>query len=232
MHFMCGRYSITSSLDAINNLFQTESGINLAPSYNVAPTHEVPSVQADGNKRTLKNVRWGLIPSWAKDASIGSRMINARAETVTEKPAFRSAFQNRRCILPANGFYEWTRADGDTKQPWRIRLAQQDLFGFAAIWESWPDPAGTTVESCSILTTAAAPDISLFHHRMPLILNSDEFEVWLRSPANDARTLLRPHPGPFAFHTVSKRVNNVANNDASLLMEVEPIPVTKQLGLF
>ena len=138
----------------------------MAPSYNVAPTHEVLSVQADGNKRTLKNVRWGLIPSWAKDASIGSRMINARAETVTEKPAFRSAFRNRRCILPANGFYEWTRAGGDTKQPWRIRLTHQDLFGFAAIWESWPDPAGTTVESCSILTTAAAADISSIHHKI------------------------------------------------------------------
>ncbi|MBO43535.1 MAG: hypothetical protein CMM28_07405 [Rhodospirillaceae bacterium] len=229
---MCGRYSITSPVDAINKLFQTESGINLGPSYNVAPTHLVPSVRADGNKRILKNVRWGLIPSWAKEASIGSRMINARAETVTEKTAFRSAFRNRRCILPANSFYEWTRGEGDTKQPWRIRLALEDLFGFAAIWESWPDPEGTTVESCSILTTTAAADIRPIHHRMPVILSPDEFEIWLRSPANDARALLNSHPGPFAIHTVSKRVNKVANNDASLLMEVEPIPVTKQLGLF
>lgn len=232
MHFMCGRYSITSPLDAINNLFQTDSGINLAPSYNVAPTHEVPTVRADGDKRTLTKARWGLIPSWAKEASIGSRMINARAETVSEKPAFRSAFQNRRCILPANGFYEWTRAGDDTKQPWLIGLANQALFGFAGLWESWDDPAGATVESCSILTTDAAADITQIHHRMPVILDPSEFECWLGAPANDARALLRPHPGPFAFHTVSKRVNSVANDDASLVEEVEPIPVAKQLGLF
>ena len=204
----------------------------MAPSYNGPPTHGVLSVQADGNKRTLKNVRWGLIPSWAKEASIGSRMINARAETVTEKTAFRSAFRNRRCILPANSFYEWKRVGGETKQPLRIRLALQDLFGFAAIWESWQDPEGSTVESCSILTTSAAADISPIHHRMPVILNPYEFEIWLRSPANDAHALLKSHPGPFAFHAVSERVNKVANNDASLLTEVEPIPVAKQLGLF
>ncbi|MDA0656611.1 MAG: SOS response-associated peptidase [Proteobacteria bacterium] len=238
MHFMCGRYSITSPLESINNLFQTDSRLNLAPRYNVAPTQDVPVIRAIPTggtgkaKRDLAMLRWGLIPAWAKEAAIGSRMINARSETVAEKPAFRAAFQQRRCLLAADGFYEWTGGANGPKQPWRITLEGGGLFGFAGLWESWRDPSAGAIESCSIITTEAASGIAHIHHRMPVILMPEAFEAWLMAPANDAASLMAPYAGPLSFHAVSKRLNSVANDDASLIEETEPDIQPKQLALF
>jgi putative SOS response-associated peptidase YedK len=238
MHFMCGRYSITSPLESINNLFQTDSRINLAPRFNVAPTQEVPVIRASAaggeskSTRALVMLRWGLIPAWAKEAAIGSRMINARSETVAEKPAFRAAFQQRRCLLAADGFYEWTGGANEAKQPWRITLEGGGLFAFAGLWESWQGPSGDAIESCSIITTEAASGIAHIHHRMPVILKPEAFETWLMAPANDAASLMTPYAGPLGFHAVSKRLNSVANDDASLIEESEPELAPKQLALF
>lgn len=233
---MCGRYSITSPLEAINALFQVDVQAdvktNLAPRYNVAPSQPVPVVRETEKGREFTFVLWGLIPSWAKDPAIANKLINARSETVAEKPSFRGAYKYRRCLLPADGFFEWTGKKGEPKQPWLIRVDQDGQFAFAGLWENWMDPNGSELETCTILTTAAAPSIAHIHHRMPVIVKPDDFESWLTAPANDVRPLMRPYDGAMTFHAVSKRVNSVANDDHDLLAPVTVEDPPKQLGLF
>lgn len=229
---MCGRYSLTTAPEAMRRLFEFENLPNLAPRYNIAPTQLAPVVRRrdGGGARELVLLRWGLIPSWAKDASGGAKMINARSETAAEKPAFRAAFRARRCLVPADGFYEWRTEDG-RKQPFRIGFRGGGAFAFAGLWETWAvrdgPEAGTTVESYTILTTAANDKLRPIHDRMPVILPPADWDAWL-DPATAvpaAQALLRPHPPePMAFYRVSIRVNSVRNDDADCIAPLNSPP--------
>lgn len=205
---MCGRYSITTPLEAMCQLFDVESGLNLRPRYNVAPTQEVPVVRAADGGRELTTMHWGLVPFWAKDRSVAAKMINARAETVAERPAYRQAFRSRRCLIPADGFYEW-RTEGKAKQPWRLRFADGAPFAFAGLWEHWKG-SDSELTSCTILTTTANEALRPIHPRMPVILPRTAYERWLAEP--DAG-LLQPWGGaPLTAYRVSRDVNNVRND--------------------
>ena len=222
---MCGRYSLTTAPEALRRLFEFDNRPNLAARYNIAPTQEVPVVRGSAAGRTLAHLRWGLIPSWAKDRSMASKMINARAETVAEKPAFRAAYAKRRCLVPADGFYEWRTEDG-AKQPFRIGMKGGGAFAFAGLWESWADPEGgdDAVETFTILTTAANAKLHAIHHRMPVILPQELYAAWLDPAADPHAIALGPYPGePMAFYRVSTRVNYVRNDDPGC---VEPLTPT------
>ncbi len=221
---MCGRYSITTPVEAMRSLFEFEALPNLPPRYNVAPTQEVPIVRRAeaGGRRELALARWGLVPAWAKDASMAARLINARAETVADKPSFRAAFAQRRCLVPADGFYEWQKRDG-AKQPYRIARADGQAFAFAGLWERWAR-GGETLESCTIITTEANARLAPIHSRMPVILRREDYEPWLATPAKESRRLL-PLLAPrddeaLTAYAVSTRVNNVTNDDAAV---IEPL---------
>lgn len=221
---MCGRYTLTGPLEGVRQLFDFIEQPNLAPRANIAPTHEVPVVRlGDDGKRHLVLLRWGLVPSWAKEASIGARLINARGETVAAKPSFRRAFADRRCLVPADGFYEWKTEQG-AKQPYRIALADGGPFAFAGLWECWRDPeAGSELETFSIITTEATPDLAVIHSRMPVILDPGDFASWLDpATAPEAlQSLLKPYDGaPMSAYRVSRAVNKVANQDLTL---IEPL---------
>ena len=224
---MCGRYSLTTPVEAVGDYFDFLELPNLPVRANIAPRQEVAAVRlgADDGVRHFAWLRWGLIPSWAKDAAIGDRMINARSESVAEKPAFRDAFRSRRCLIAADGFFEW-RSEGGRKQPYRITLSDTDVFAFAGIWERWRDPQSReAIETCAILTTEAVPALRPIHHRMPVILDPANFTAWLNPVAkvDTIQTLLHQQPAhTFATYTVSTRINSAANDDLSLLAPVEP----------
>lgn len=230
---MCGRFTITDPQEGLRALFGANDPPELKPRYNVAPTQTVAVVRLNENgARGIAMLRWGLIPSWAKEAKIGAQMINARADTVAEKPAFRAAFKARRCVIPADGFYEWTAA-GKVKRPWRILLgdpAHPRPFAFAGLWERWRDPAAAKdaplVETFTLITTDAAPAIAQIHHRMPVILTQrDEIDAWLdpaKTPAPDAGKLLKPYAGSdLKAFAVSTKVNNARFDGPECL---EPAP--------
>lgn len=220
---MCGRYSQTKSWSGLVEHFQIDDDVpalNLAPRYNIAPTQDVPVVrhQAGSSKRKIVLLRWGLVPSWAKEPGIGARMINARAETVAEKPSFRSAFKHRRCLIPADGFYEWKKEEAGPRQPYRITLKNRDPFAFAGLWERWEKaPDEIPVKTCTIITTEANDLLQPIHDRMPVILHREDYDKWLNAEANSGESvlpLLRPYPSEeMAFYPVSRHVNNVRNDD-------------------
>jgi putative SOS response-associated peptidase YedK len=191
---MCGRFALFASGDEIAERFQLAETPVLDARYNIAPTQPVAVVRATAASRELAFLRWGLIPSWAKDPAIGNRMINARSDTAGDKPSFRSAFQQRRCLIPASGFYEWQKAGAGGKQPYFIRPHVGGLFALAGLWERWHDPHGEAVESCTILTTEANELMQSLHDRMPVILDRDSERVWLDSQASSdtLRSLLTP----------------------------------------
>ena len=225
---MCGRFTLTADLKKVADRFgaaplpdwgsrppylKTTPGhlsSTLGPRYNIAPSQSVIVVGDDGT-RYLKPMRWGLIPSWAKDPSIGNRMITARAETVAEKPAFRNALKNRRCIIPADGFYEWQKL-GKMKQPMRIVLKSGQPFGFAGLWERWQSPEGEEVLSCTIITTAANELLKAVHDRMPVILTRDAEAAWLNPNIQEPEKLLpllKQFPSDeMEFYPVSREVNS------------------------
>lgn len=208
---MCGRFTLTTNLGAIAARFGVSRFLEeVGPRYNIAPTQTVIVVNDDGTRR-LTQMRWGLIPSWAKDPAIGNRMINARAETVATKPAFRVALRKRRGLIPADGFYEWQPV-GRRKQPVRIVLKTREPFGFAGLWESWTSPEGEESRSCTIITTEANELLTPIHDRMPVILNHDAEAVWLDPTIQDSARLLpllRPYPSEeMEIYQVSTRVNN------------------------
>ena len=187
-----------------------------------------PIAVQKGVTQPYKPSTWEQIPAWAKDVSIGSRMINARAETVAEKPAFRNAFRRRRCLIPADGFYEWEKRPDGAKQPWRITLESGAPFAFAGLWEHWSGADGSEAESCTIVTTAAADSIARIHERMPVILDRADFPAWLSGTPEEAQTLLQPCRGALRSYTVSSRVNSVRNDDASLLEPAAAPPAEKR----
>jgi len=222
---MCGRYSYFGPLDILKKSFAIESlDEEPRPNYNVAPTQLVPAVLKEQAQIRLRHLHWGLIPFWAKDPKIGSRMINARAETVAEKPSFRDAFKRRRCLIPANGYYEWTGPRG-SRQPYFITTPTDEPFGFAGLWETWTDRDGdTTIESCTIITTDASPGIAHIHDRMPVILIPDLYENWLDPGLRDLNELLgileAGRVEEFTYHPVSREVNSTGNNSSDLIRPI------------
>ncbi|MDD3024721.1 MAG: SOS response-associated peptidase, partial [Syntrophomonadaceae bacterium] len=178
--YMCGRYTLTVDKETLSERFGCSFIVpDYRPRYNAAPTQSMPVVLQELGQRNIMMMRWGMIPRWAKDSQMGSKLINARIETVAEKPAFRDSFQKRRCIIPADGYYEWLRL-GQTKQPMRIVLKSRELFGFAGLWDNWIDGEGKSLFTFSIITTAAIGSVRHIHHRMPLILTKEDEAVWLQ----------------------------------------------------
>jgi len=226
---MCGRYLITTPLEAIRQIFKVDQSPNLAPRYNVAPTQTVPIIRRGDGGRELVTVRWGLVPFWAKDLKIGARMINAKAETVAEKPAFRDSYKRKRCLVPADGFYEWKKTEGG-KQPYLIRLKTAEPFAFAGLWADWKDKeSGERIETCTIITTEPNALAATIHNRMPAILAPEAYDLWLDPEAADGRTLLGPFPAEaMEAFPVSPRVGNVKNDDPGL---IEPQPEQSSLDL-
>ena len=200
------------------------------PRYNVAPTQPVPVIRQNPKEphRELSLLRWGLIPSWAKDSSIGAQTINARSETAATKPAFRDALKSRRCLIPADGFYEWQRRD-KAKQPYCFEVNDGELFAFAGLWDRWKDPSGQWVKSCSILTTSANAITSPVHDRMPVILDPNGYDLWLDPGMNNVRIvseLLKPYDARMMrCYPVSDRINRVANDDPECSRPVELVAV-------
>ena len=213
---MCGRYTLATPVEKLAEEFGFEdTSVELPPNYNVAPTQGVAAVLEEGGHRRLEVLRWGLIPPWADDPQIGSRMINARAETAPEKPSFRRAFRNQRCLIPADGFYEWKRTNG-SKQPYYIHMKEGRPFAFAGLWESWKDEDGPEIRSCTILTTRPNALAGEIHDRMPVILAADTYDVWLDpgSDRDELTGLLAPYPeDEMEAYPVSRFVNSPSNND-------------------
>jgi putative SOS response-associated peptidase YedK len=183
---MCGRYRLSRRKQVVEEYFESPSDEeDWNPHYNIAPTQPVATIRQAGTSRILSLMRWGLVPSWATDISIGSRLINGRSETVLEKPAFRDSFRLRRCLVPADGFYEWKKA-GKERYPFHFVMKDSSLFAFAGVWDRWRSPAGQVVESCSILTTTADELLDGVHDRMPVILPQRHYQTWLTAPATEA----------------------------------------------
>jgi putative SOS response-associated peptidase YedK len=213
---MCGRFSLRTSGQVLADQFSLPDVPTLAPRYNIAPTQAVVVVRQQEVGRTLAPMRWGLIPGWASAPAVGAGMINARAETVAEKPAFRTAFIWRRCLIPADGFYEWQHTDGQ-KQPFFFQLHGQQPFAFAGLWETWYGADGTVIQSCTLLTTEANGVLRPIHARMPVILQPEDYARWLdpalRQP-DPLLTLLRPYPeAGMQVYPVSTHVNRATNDD-------------------
>lgn len=209
---MCGRFTLRTPAKDLAAHFGLPDAPHLGPRYNVAPTQPIATVLTLTGDRQFRLMRWGLVPHWAKDLSIGSRMINARAETVGEKPAFRAALRHRRCLILADGFYEWAKG-GKTKQPYYVLLEDDKPFAFAGLWERWlPPEGGEPVESCVIITTNANEVVGRFHDRMPVILESDDYELWLNPEVADPEQvlpLLKPFPAErMKAYAVSPAVNS------------------------
>lgn len=218
---MCGRFTLATPATQLATQFQLAAVPDIVARYNIAPTQQVAAVRATEAGRELALLRWGLVPSWAKDLSMGAKLINARSETAAEKPAFRSAMRQRRCIIPADGFYEW-QAQAGGKQPFHIRLADHGTFGLAGLWEQWKSPEGSWVQSCTILTTSANSLMQPLHDRMPVILPPERYDLWLDPGLHDVaplQELLAPFPAEALVAVpVSKAVNKVGNDGPSLIL--------------
>jgi putative SOS response-associated peptidase YedK len=186
---MCGRYRLSRRKQVVEEYFESSSDEEAwTPRYNIAPTQPVAAIREAGQNRILSLMRWGLVPSWASDISIGARLIHGRSETILEKPAFRDSFRMRRCLVPADGFYEWKKA-GRERYPFHFVMKDSSLFAFAGVWDRWRSPAGQVVESCSILTTAPNELLDGVHDRMPVILPQRHYQTWLTAPATEAQRL-------------------------------------------
>ena len=222
---MCGRYTLSTPVGKLAEEFDiSRPWPDLPPSYNVAPSQEVAAILAvGGGERRLELLRWGLIPAWADDPAIGSRMINARSETAAEKPSFRRAFKERRCLIAADGFYEWQKTNGG-KQPYHLRMRDGRPFAFAGLWESWRGDGEGEIRSCAILTTDANDLVGEVHHRMPVILPPETYDLWLDPTVREAEQLLSlliPYPPEdMEAYPVSRRVNNPSNNEPSCVESV------------
>ncbi len=222
---MCGRFTLSGNTQELATLFDLDSVPELTPRYNIAPTQAVAAIRITQHsaKRELTFFNWGLIPSWAKDIKMGSRMINARSETVAEKPAYRAAFKRRRCLVPADGFYEWQKLDG-YKQPHYIGMKDHVPFAIAGLWEHWEGGDGSVIESCTLLTTTPNDLVSSLHNRMPVIIHPEDYDDWLL-PAPDTGLLmhlLRPYPAEeMVAYPVGTVVNSPANDSPAC---IEPLP--------
>ena len=220
---MCGRFVITSAPEALRRIFGYLEQPNFPPRHNIAPTQPVPVVIVENGARHFRLMRWGLIPSWVKDPRQFALLINARSETVIEKPAFKNAIRRRRCLIPADGYYEWQAADG-RKRPFFIYRRDRQPFGLAAIAESWMGPNGEELDTVAIVTSAASRELSVLHPRVPVAIAPDDFARWLDCSEDSAAPVMAlmvpPRDGAFAWHEVSMRVNHADNDDPQLLLPI------------
>ena len=219
---MCGRFALYTDPIALAKQFQAENLLDLQPSYNVAPSQTIPIIRNEQGHRLFALAKWGLIPSWAKDIKIGYNTINARAETVAEKPAFRAAFQHRRCLIPADGYFEWQEIAGSkTKQPWYISLKNQEPMALAGLWERWQGSDGSEIESCTIIVTSGNELMQPIHDRMPVILPEEHWEIWLDTANTNKQglqTLLSQYPADaMTAWAVSTMVNSPRHNSQDCL---------------
>jgi putative SOS response-associated peptidase YedK len=236
---MCGRFVITSPPEALRRIFGYLEQPNFPPRHNIAPTQPVPVVIVEHGARHFRLMRWGLVPSWVKDPRGFTLLINARSETVKDKPAFKNAIRRRRCLIPADGYYEWQASDG-RKRPFFIHRRDGDPFGLAGLAETWIGPNGEEVDTVAIVTAPASADLAVLHHRVPVTITPGDFERWLDCRADDADAvmalLVSPREGEFVWHEVSIRVNHTANDDAQLILPItdqeraaeQPKPVAKK----
>lgn len=218
---MCGRFTLIAPAEVVAEHYGLAEVPPLAPRYNIAPTQPVAAVRLaeDGETRELTHFQWGLVPSWADDPSIGSRMINARSETAAEKPSFRAAFKRRRCLIPASGFYEWQKVNG-SKQPIYIHAAKNKIMSLAGLWEYWSGPDGSELETCTILTTGPNNLLEPIHNRMPVVLEPEDYGMWLDpdTPPDQLMHLLRPIDSEWLdAYPVSTEVNRPQNEGPSLI---------------
>lgn len=218
---MCGRFTLTADLEAIQQAFDLKTVPDgMPPRYNIAPSQPVAVITNEASAE-LTFYQWGLLPSWSKDRTIASKLINARSETAQDKPSFRSAFKRRRCIIPADGFFEWQQRDGG-KVPLFIHFEGRPVFALAGLWEIWRSPEGDEIRTCTILTTEANDFMKPIHNRMPVILDRADYDLWLspkEEPAQALQPLMRPHdPAHMMAYPVSKMVN-YPNNDTPQVIE-------------
>jgi putative SOS response-associated peptidase YedK len=220
---MCGRFVITSAPEALRQLFGYAEQPNFPPRFNISPTQPIPVVILENGVRHFRLMRWGLLPSWVKDPRKFTLLINARSETLLEKPAFKNAIKRRRCLIPADGYYEWQASDNG-KRPYFIHRRDGAPFGLAGLAETWLGPNGEELDTVAIITAPASADLAELHHRVPVSIAPEDYERWLdcRADETDAAMLLltAPEIGEFAWHEVSTRVNHAANDDAQLLLPI------------
>jgi putative SOS response-associated peptidase YedK len=216
---MCNRYRLTHSKQYLAERFEAEDEIDVHPRYNIAPTQQVLTVRKEHGEKTrhFTTMRWGLIPSWAKDTSMSTRTLNARSETVTKMPAFRESILRKRCLIPADGFYEWQKM-GSVKQPYCFEVGEGEVFALAGLWDEWTNPEGEVIESCTILTTGPNFLVGDLHDRMPVIVPSDKYETWLDPDVTDfeaVRDILKPFDANLMRrYPVSRKLNNSKVDDA------------------
>ena len=232
---MCGRYKLSRRKQVVEEYFDAVSDEpDWAPRYNIAPTQPIPVIRQNPKepRRELSLMKWGLIPSWSKDSSGAAMMINARSETAATKPAFRDVLKSRRCLIPADGFYEWVRT-GKAKQPYCFEVNDGELFAFAGLWDRWKDSSGNWIKTCSILTTTPNAVTSAVHDRMPVILDPDRYVLWLDPGMTNVEAvsdLLRPYDAQvMRCHPVSTRVNSVVNDDEECSRPVELAQIQDRL---
>ena len=220
---MCGRFVITSPPAAIRQVFGYAEQPNFPPRFNIAPTQPVPVVILDQGARHFRLMRWGLVPAWVKDPRKFTLLINARSEGVEDKPAFKNAIRRRRCLIPADGYYEWHVAAG-RKRPYFIHRHDRSLFGLAALAETWIGPNGEEVDTVAIVTAPASEDLAVLHHRVPVTIAEDAFEQWLDCSSDSAEGVMAmltgPEEGEFAWHEISTRVNSADNDDPQLILPI------------
>jgi putative SOS response-associated peptidase YedK len=222
---MCGRFVITSPPEALRQIFGYVEQPNFPPRHNIAPTQPIPVVIVENGVRHFRLMRWGLLPAWVKDPRKFALLINARAETVLEKPAFKNAIRRRRCLIPADGYYEW-QASGTRKRPHFIHRRDGQPIGLAGLAETWTGPNGEELDTVAIVTASAGADLAALHDRVPVTIASGDFERWLDCSLEDGEAatalMTTPEEGEFAWHEISTRVNRVANDDAQLTLPITP----------
>jgi putative SOS response-associated peptidase YedK len=220
---MCGRFVITSPPQALRQIFGYAEQPNFPPRYNIAPTQPIPVVITENGVRHFRLMHWGLLPAWVKDPRKFALLINARAETVKERPAFKNAIKRRRCLIPADGYYEWQTSE-QHKRPYFIHRGDGSPIGLAGVAETWIGPNGEELDTVAIVTAPASADLAALHHRVPVTIPPGDFELWLDCNAHDVdavMALLRgPDEGEFVWHEISTRVNRVANDDAQLILPI------------
>lgn len=231
---MCGRYTIIAKAEEIVKRFNVEVPESYTPRYNAAPSQNLPII-TNQSPEGVSFFHWGLIPEWAKNKSISTKLINARAETLTEKPSFKNSLKQRRCLVLSNGFYEWKQSSKKSKVPYWIHLASKELFAFAGLWESYEDEAQKPVFTFTIVTTKANSTISRIHERMPVILKPNSEKIWLSSEVTTEEhlSLLKPYDEKeMAFYSISPMVNAVANDNPQLILPTPPADQFGNLTLF
>jgi putative SOS response-associated peptidase YedK len=217
---MCGRFYLAATTPQLKRAFKVDDVPDLVPRYNIAPTQVSAIVTAAGEARALRMARWGLVPPWSRDLSVGAGMFNAPAEAIEDKPVFRKAFALQRCLVPASGYYEWQTSRTDRRRPYRIALRNRAPFGFAGLWEKWVPESGEPVYTFAIITTRANKLLSEVHDRMPVIIAPADYQRWLSGNEQSAKRLLVPFTGGMTITAVSDRVNDIKADDIGLIAPI------------